>query len=256
VQRTRPPEPARATFLPRGRAGLGTFARRVPFARVSPSSPRYDEIADWYVEYTRDWGTEPIALLPEELANQRVLDLACGYGRASRYLAAHGATVTGLDASPKLLARAEEFEAGEGLGIRYVVGDATGTAWWDGQPFDGVLCNLALMDIDDLDAALATIATVLEPGGWFTFSLFHPCYPGGWDGSPTGLPSWSPEAGYSSEGWWTTNGVGVRGHVGATHRMLSTYLNAVLRAGFDFDDFMEPAMPLPVYFAARCRRGA
>ena len=38
-----------------------------------------------------------------------------------------------------------------------------------------------------------------------------------------------------------TDGDGVRGHVGTTHRMLSTYLNAVLRAGLVFEDFMEPA---------------
>ena len=128
------------------------------------------------------------------------------------------------------------------------------TGWWDGAAFDGVLCNLALMDIDDLDGALRTIAGVLGPGGWFTFSLFHPCYPGGWEGSPTGHASWSPAGGYASEGWWMTDGDGVRGHVGTTHRMLSTYLNAVLRAGLVFEDFMEPATHVPVYFAARSRR--
>jgi hypothetical protein len=35
---------------------------------------------------------------------------------------------------------------------------------------------------------------------------------------------------------------------------LSTYLNSVLRAGFDFEEFMEPPHKLPVYFVARCRR--
>jgi hypothetical protein len=34
--------------------------------------------------------------------------------------------------------------------------------------------------------------------------------------------------------------------------MLSTYLNAVLGAGFDFDEFMEPPLHVPVYFVARC----
>ena len=79
-------------------------------------------------------------------------------------------------------------------------------------------------------------------------------YPGGWEGSPTGLASWPPDRGYAAEGWWQTSGVGVRGRVGATHRMLSTYLNAVLRAGFDFDEFMEPRLHVPVYFVARCHR--
>jgi len=55
--------------------------------------------------------------------------------------------------------------------------------------YDGVLCNMALMDIDDLEGTLSTVAAVLAPGGWFSFSVFHPCYPGGPEGSWSGLPS-------------------------------------------------------------------
>jgi len=223
---------------------------------MAPSAARYDDVADWYVEYTRPWGDEPIALLPGDIAGRRVLDVACGHGRISRYLSDCGAIVTGVDVSAKLIAHAERTEARAPRGIRYVVGDATDTEWWDGIAFDGVLCNLALMDIDQLDSALQTIAAVLVPDGWFTFSLFHPCYPGGWEGSPTGHASWSPEGGYASEGWWRTDGDGVRGHVGTTHRMLCTYLNAVVRAGLVFEDFTESATHVPVYFAARCRRPA
>jgi SAM-dependent methyltransferase len=221
---------------------------------VSPSRARYEDIADWYVEYTRDWDTEGLLLLPDDIAGSRVLDIACAHGRVSRVLARRGARVTAVDLSTKLIVQARSIEATEALGIDYIVGDAGGTTWWDGTPFHGVVCNLALMDIDDLDAALATVGSVLAPGGWFTFSLFHPCYPGGWEGSPTGLASWPPDGGYAAEGWWQTNGVGVRGRVGSTHRMLSTYLNAVLGAGFTFDEFMEPPMRVPVYFAARCHR--
>jgi hypothetical protein len=36
--------------------------------------------------------------------------------------------------------------------------------------------------------------------------------------------------------------------------MLSTYLNALLGAGFDFDEFAEPTSQMPRYFIARCRR--
>jgi SAM-dependent methyltransferase len=221
---------------------------------VPSSRARYEDIADWYIEYTRDWDPEPLLLLPEPIAGRRVLDLACAHGQVSRFLARRGASVTAVDLSTNLITRARTIEATEPLGIDYLAGDAAGTTWWDGTPFDGVVCNLALMDIDDLEGALTTVASVLVPGGWFTFSLFHPCYPGGWEGSPTGLASWPPDGGYSAEGWWQTNGIGVRGHVGSNHRMLSTYLDAVLRAGFAFDEFTEPRLLVPVYFVARCRR--
>ena len=215
---------------------------------------RYDDIADWYVEFTGDWDAEPKALLPEDIRGQRVLDLACGYGTGSRYLAQRGARVTGLDLSDRMLARARALEASQPLGIRYVHGDATSALWWDGVPFDGVLCNMALMDIDDLDGAFSTVATVLAPGGWFSFSVLHPCYPGGSEGSLSGLSSWPPDGGYSCEGWWSTDGSGIRGRAGSNHRMVSTYLNAVLDAGLLLDRFLERGISVPVALIVRCRQ--
>jgi SAM-dependent methyltransferase len=225
-------------------------------ATVNSEPARYDAIADWYVEFTKDWDSEPLALLPGDLRGQRVLDLACGYGTASRYLAQRGARVTGVDISAGLLSRAQQLEAGQQLGIGYIQGDATATGWWDGVAYNGVLCNMALMDIDDLDGALSTVAAVLAPAGWFSFSVFHPCYPGGREGSLSGLPSWPPDGGYACEGRWSTGGEGVRGRAGANHRTLSTYLNAVLRAGFVVEELAERGSSVPVVLIARCRHQA
>lgn len=221
---------------------------------MSSEPARYDAIADWYVEFTGNWDREPFALLPGDLLGLRVLDLACGYGTASRYLARQGARVTGVDISDGMLARARQMEAGQPLGIRYVHGDATRTTWWDGVAYDGVLCNMALMDIDDLDGALATVTAVLVPGGWFSFSVFHPCYPGGPEGSWSGLPSWPPDRGYGWEGRWSTACEGVRGRAGSNHRTLSRYLNAVLRAGLVLEEVAERGSSVPVTLIARCRR--
>ena len=191
---------------------------------------RYDRAADWYVGFARQWAAEARPFLPGDLSGKRVLDVGCGLGELSRLVAGRGASVTALDLSPLMLGHAASHEADESDQVRYLVGDATTTEWWDGIPFDVVLCNMALMDIDDLDAAMATCSQVLEPGGWFSFSLLHPCFPGLASGSSVQLSSWPPEGGYDSEGWWTTNGDGLRGRVGANHRMLSTYLNAALRS--------------------------
>lgn len=120
--------------------------------------------------------------------------------------------------------------------------------------YDGVLCNMALMDIDDLDGALAIVAAVLAPGGWFSFSVFHPCYPGRPEGSWSGLPSWPPDGGYACEGSWKTGGEGIRSRAEACHRMLSTYINAVLRAGLTLEEVAERGSSVPVILSARCRR--
>jgi SAM-dependent methyltransferase len=221
---------------------------------MAVSEARYDRATDWYVGFAREWAAEASPFLPSDLSGQRVLEMACGLGELSRVLAGDGASVMGVDISAKMLGHAMTREAAQPLGIRYLVGDVTTTDWWDGDLFDGTVCNMAMMDIDDLDAAMATASRVLKPGGWFSFSLLHPCFPGLRDGASEQLSSWPPDRGYSAEGWWTTCGDGVRGRVGANHRMLSTYLNATLCAGFAFEEFSEPTAQVPRFLVVRCRR--
>ena len=84
----------------------------------------------------------------------------------------------GLDISAALLARARAHEAAQPLGIRYVHADAAAPGALAGQVFDGVVCNYGLSAIDDLDGVLANIARLVRAGGWFVFSLLHPCFPG------------------------------------------------------------------------------
>jgi|SRR5579875_315685 len=214
---------------------------------------RYDEFAEWYAQWIGD-GPPLLAahagLLPA-VAGQRVLDIACGQGRMSRYLARMGARVTGVDISAGMLSKARALGP---PGITYLHGDVTRpTTWWDGAPFDGVTCELALMDIDDLAGTMTAVAAVLRPGGWFAASIVHPCCPG----TAQGLSSWPPAEGYDQEGWWTSpdhNPHGARIRVGATHRKLSTVLNALLAAGLLPEHFIEPPAPVPLFLLWRCRR--
>lgn len=206
---------------------------------------RYDDHAPWFLRYTYEWVPTLSPWLAENLSGSRVLELACGWGPLSRDLADRGAAVTAVELAIPLLERAQQIENTTLRGIVYVHGDASGLEWWDQQPFDGVVCNMALMDIDDLNGTLGTIRSVLRPGGWFSLSLLHPCFPGEQQPNGDALPSWPPDLGYGTEGWWTTKSTGVRGHVGAIHRTLSTYLNSVLAADLEFTRFTEPDPKLP-----------
>jgi 2-polyprenyl-3-methyl-5-hydroxy-6-metoxy-1,4-benzoquinol methylase len=132
---------------------------------VALAVARYDEFAEWYEQWIGD-APPLIATHPDmlpALTGERVLDIACGQGRLSRYLAAQGADVTGVDVSAAMLSKARAVGP---AGIAYVRADVTGhLAWWDGRLFDGCTCELALMDIDDLAGALSTVTTVLRRGG-------------------------------------------------------------------------------------------
>jgi SAM-dependent methyltransferase len=214
---------------------------------------RYDEFAEWYEQWIGD-RTPLIAAHADVLpavAGKRVLDIACGQGRMSRYLAGLGAGVVGVDISAAMLDKARALGPAD---VTYIHADITRhPAWWDGRPFDGSTCELALMDIDDLAGTLSTVTTVLRPGGWFVASIVHPCFPG----TESGRSSWPPAEGYESEGWWTSpehSPEGVRIRVGATHRKLSTVLNALPDAGLEAERFVEPSAPVPTYLLWRCRR--
>jgi 2-polyprenyl-3-methyl-5-hydroxy-6-metoxy-1,4-benzoquinol methylase len=203
---------------------------------------RYDAIADYYArEFTSL--EDPVSVAILELigspASLRILDIACGHGRLSRELARRGAQVTGLDISPALVAMALATEQDENLGISYLLADVA--AHWPGQPaeYDLVTCNFGLSDIDDLDGCATAVSRALKPGGAFVFGILHPCFPGG--GGISG--SWPTTTSYYDEGRWTADGTlsALRQQIGSSHRMLSSYLNALTRHGLVLDRMLEPA---------------
>ena len=230
-------------------------------------SARYDAIADLYDDAVGDDLGDPPAvalleLLPD-VQGLRLLDLGCGQGRLSRELARRGAGVTGVDISTALLAKARAAEETEPLGIDYVEADATSGGALSGERFDVVVCHFSLSDIDDLSAGIATVARVLAPGGAFVFSILHPCFPGWGEDAPS---SWPAGRGYFTEEWWLAANTGFRGRVGANHRMLSTYLNALVEHELTLERVAEPrpvgkwldAKPsedlVPVFLVVRFRR--
>jgi SAM-dependent methyltransferase len=219
---------------------------------------RYDAIVDWYLPWVGASAgliCDPaMAVMPARLDGQRWLDVACGAGRTARELARRGAEVVGVDLSSNLIARARAAEAVECQGTRYIVADVADLGgWWDGEWFDGAVCEMAFMDVDDLVGTVEAVAGTLRPGGAFRVSLVHPCFPG----NEAGLSSWPPERGYAAEGFWTSarhNPDGVRIRVGSNHRTLTTYLNVFLDAGFALERVREPPTPVPTWLVLALRR--
>ena len=205
---------------------------------------RYDAIADFYEAGFSQAGDPDVLRLLDLLgppAGLRVLDLACGHGRVTRELARRGGTVLGVDLSRTLLAKAQDAEHAEPLGVRYIDGDAADPRWLAGDRFDAVVCSFGLSDIDDLDGAISTVALALRPGGVFVFSILHPCFPGG----PNVSSAWPTSGSYHDEGLWFADGAHstLRRQVGANHRTLSTYLNTLRHHGLRLDELQEPAPP-------------
>ena len=205
-------------------------------------SARYDAVADFYAggfDSVDDPASAAFLDLLGSVSGLRVLDIACGHGRLTRALARRGAEVTGLDLSGKLLSKAREIEEQDPLGISYVHADVAAPPALPTAPFDRVTCLFGLSDIDDLDGSIAAVAAVLRPGGYFVFAILHPCFAGAGDISG----SWPGSGSYYDEGRWTAHGARstLRQQVGASHRMLSTYLNTLRRHGLRAEQIAEPA---------------
>jgi ubiquinone/menaquinone biosynthesis C-methylase UbiE len=237
----------------------------------------YDDIAEWYDQGVREGALrlvhglilDNLLKLAGEVAGLRLCDLACGQGFVARALARRGAHVVGVDLSARLLALAERYEAEEPLGIAYLQDDAQALARLADASFDGVTCNLALMDIPDLTLALRATARILRPGGWLAFTITHPCFfpPDGCWIERTGEPPRREIGDYFAEGYARfEDAPGVRGKVGTHHRTLSTYLNGLVQSGLALERCLEPhatgaaadRLPrfrqLPIALAARCRK--
>jgi ubiquinone/menaquinone biosynthesis C-methylase UbiE len=123
----------------------------------------WDSMADWYAERLAA-GSAPhqlavaavLQLLPAVI-DEPVLDLGCGEGLAARTLAKQGAQVTGVDLSARMIGHARRQEAASPLGIDFRVGDAQALDGLADAAFAGVVANLSLNNVDDLDAAVRAV---------------------------------------------------------------------------------------------------
>jgi 2-polyprenyl-3-methyl-5-hydroxy-6-metoxy-1,4-benzoquinol methylase len=98
----------------------------------------------------------------------RVLDIGCGVGRWSRWLAAQGAQVMGIDVSPTMIAEARRRvqQAGLSARCRFAVQDLESLD--AGGPYDLVLAVTVLqhvLDDERLAAGLSRMVRHLTPGG-------------------------------------------------------------------------------------------
>ncbi len=115
-----------------------------------------------------------MAMLPD-VTGLRGLDIGCGEGHNTRLVAQRGAALTALDIARRFVTYAQEMEAQEPRGITYLHASAVDLPFADAH-FDFAMATMSLMDVPDQDRAIHEVARVLKPGGFFQFSILHPCF--------------------------------------------------------------------------------
>ncbi|MGH8573893.1 MAG: class I SAM-dependent DNA methyltransferase, partial [Gammaproteobacteria bacterium] len=157
---------------------------------------------------------------------KRTLDLGCGEGRVGRVLHADGHRMVGIDSSPTLLRLAREAGGYDEL----VRGDAAALPW-AARTFDLAIAYMSLQDVDDLWAAVAELARVLEAGGRLCVAIVHPL-----NRSPAALDDYFEEQRVVDE----FERDGLRMTFESIDRPLEAYSRALAGAGFLTEELREP----------------
>jgi ubiquinone/menaquinone biosynthesis C-methylase UbiE len=213
----------------------------------SPDVARaYDRWADQYDDApnaTRDLDAVVVRRAELRLTGRDVLELGCGTGKNTAWLATQARHVLAMDFSPGMLAAARRRVAAPN--VRFVQHDvrapwpaATGT-------LDVVVGNLVLEHVRDLAPICAEAARVLRPGGRLFLCELHPFRQlrGG-------------------QAHFTDAATGKTVHVPAFAHAVSEYVNAGLAAGFSLRELGEwleadaPASAPPRLLSVLFERGA
>ena len=148
----------------------------------------FDEVTDDEFEIERPRGTgrlykwsighkfsTAIGLLSFPLSKATLLDICCGSGMAAEFYANAGATVTGLDISPRSIDRAKERARRHEFAATFVVGDAEKLPFAD-KSFDVVTVHDGLhhlpnplLAIQEMARVARRAVVVIEPArSWLT----------------------------------------------------------------------------------------
>jgi malonyl-CoA O-methyltransferase len=169
------------------------------------------------------------------LSGVRSLDLGCGTGRHTLALAEGGASVTALDLTPEMLARARQKLQDYPVGwVRHALPQPLPFPEFT---FDRVVLGLVAEHIADLDALLRESARVLAPGGRCILSALHP-----------------ERTAEGQRARFIDPETGLRRPITTYHRTLDDYRDAADRAGLTL--LGEETLVVPHALAERLPRAA
>jgi len=227
-----------------------------------------------------------LAALMGDITGARALDLGCGSGTHSTWLAERGAQVVGVDLSSTMLALARERAHERGIQLELCLADISRALPFANATFDLALTATALHYVADLATTMREIARILKPGASLIASVLHPM-------STARFPVFNSEQTAAPDGWATRQTWGSH-YFGAPtrevetpwlgcgdissegrrivcyHHTIDEYFHAMRAAGLIVTDLCEPqppaefadksaaryeeAMSLPIYLMFKAER--
>nr|WP_294873300.1 class I SAM-dependent methyltransferase [uncultured Pedobacter sp.] len=178
-------------------------------------------------------------MLPD-FKSKRVLDLGCGFGWHCQYAAEHGAkSVLGIDLSEKMLNSANEMNKFSFVEYKRM---AIESFDFPEDSFDVVISSLAFHYLESFEEVCSKVHRSLSNGGIFVFSVEHPIFTAygsqDWIYNEVGERIHWPVDKYFDQGVRRAKFLGEE--VVKYHKTLTTYINGLLKNGFEITALVEP----------------
>ena len=220
---------------------------------VAANRAAWDEYAaDYVASGERNWRVQPgeetwgvfgfpdadIHMFPDDLAGQDAIELGCGTGYISAWMARRGARVVGIDNSPAQLETARRLQAEHGLDFPLILGNAEAVPYPDAS-FDFAISEYGAVLWADPFAWVPEAARLLRPGGrlhvltnsWISF-LVAPDEPD----APFGNTLVRPWFGPRQMTWKGETSV-------EFHLPPADWIRLFRANGFEIEDLLEPPVP-------------
>ncbi|MEM9561678.1 MAG: class I SAM-dependent methyltransferase [Actinomycetota bacterium] len=152
---------------------------------VAENRQHWDALADDWAALTEGaWTREPtwgnwsvpdaeVEMLPVDMRGMDAIELGCGTGYVSAWMARRGATVTGIDNSERQLATARRLADEHGIDLTLIHGNAETVPRPDGS-FDFAISEYGASIWCEPEAWLWEAHRLLRPGGRLAFLANHP----------------------------------------------------------------------------------
>lgn len=200
-----------------------------------------------------------------DVSGKKILEIGCGAGHSLQYLGERNAgELWGLDISPEQIEMTRKRLEACGVAAKLICAPMEADCGVKGDHFDIVYSVYGIGWTTDLDGTFERIASYLKKGGVFIFSWSHPIHK--CVASQHDMLVFKKC--YFDESWYSVSIDG--GSLSLCDRQLSTYINALAKAGFvieqmveqssqdmlqhDKSDFAKKAAMLPVSFVIKARK--
>jgi SAM-dependent methyltransferase len=151
---------------------MGSSLRPAPDT-VLGAYERWSEIYDSDPNLTRDLDARILRDKALEISGKEVLELGCGTGKNTEWLALYARHVLALDLSPRMLEKARQRLA-DVRHVSFLRHDITLPWPVPDASRDRVVSNLVLEHVRELRPIMVQVARVLRPNGTYFQSELHP----------------------------------------------------------------------------------